>query len=305
MMPPLKTPLTGRRAALAKWVEGKQVTRFITALIVLNAITLGMETSRSIMEAIGPALLILDKAILAVFVVEVLIKLYAYRWSFFRSGWNVFDFLIVGIALMPASGSLSVLRAFRILRVLRLFSVVPAMRRVIQALFHAIPGMTSVVALLIVVFYVAAVLSTKLFGLSPVASEDTVEWFGTIGASMYTLFQIMTLESWSMGIVRPVMEEFPLAWVFFVPFVIFTSFAVLNLFIGIIVDAMQSIHHDEHEESESEIIEAGHQDTAQLSAEIQALRAEIRDLRSALAPATGAPTSAAPETDPDAEKDPS
>jgi len=282
MMPPMKKPLTGTRAKVAALVEGVPATRFITTLIIINAITLGLETSTVAMDAVGPFLLLLDRVILAVFVVELVAKLYAYRFAFFRSGWNVFDFVIVGIALMPATGTLSVLRAFRILRVLRLFSVVPAMRRVIQALLHAIPGMTSVVALLSVVFYVAAVLATKLFGLAPGASSDVVEWFGSIGASMYTLFQIMTLESWSMGIVRPVMAEFPLAWLFFVPFIILTSFAVLNLFIGIIVDAMQTIHQDDHKQAEEEIIEAGHADANKLAAEIQALRHEIGALREEL-----------------------
>ena len=190
------------------------------------------------------------------FVAELVAKLIVYRWRFFRSGWNVFDFIIVGISLVPASGNLSVLRALRILRVLRLLSVVPDLRKVIEALLRAVPGMSSIVAVLMLVFYVSAVLSTKLFGLE-VHPDDTAgdmqEWFGTIGASMYSLFQIMTLESWSMGIVRPTMELYPWAWVFFVPFIILTSFAVLNLFIAIIVNAMQSQHDAEQAEQTAAI----------------------------------------------------
>ncbi len=185
------------------------------------------------------------------FVIEICLKLYADRLSFFKSGWNIFDFIIVGIALVPASGPLSVLRALRVLRLLRLLSIVPQLRRVINAIGYSIPGMMSVIGVLMLIFYVSAVLTTKLFGTHP--DPQMQEWFGTIGSSAYTLFQIMTLESWSMGIVRPTMEIFPYAWVFFVPFIIITSFAVLNLFIGIIVDAMSSAQEKPREKSTQEI----------------------------------------------------
>ena len=146
--------------------------------------------------------------------------------------------MIVGIAWLPTSGALTVLRTLRILRILRLISVVPQMRRVVSAIGYSIPGMVSVVGVLGLIFYVAAVLATKLFGVHP--DPNMQEWFGTISASAYTLFQIMTLESWSMGVVRPTMTLFPWAWAFFLPFIIITSFAVLNFFIGIIVDSMQT-----------------------------------------------------------------
>lgn len=108
----------------------------------------------------------------------------------------------------------------------------------VSAIGYSIPGMVSVVAVLGLIFYMAAVLATKLFGIHP--DPNMQEWFGTISASAYTLFQIITLESWSMGVVRPTMTLFPWAWSFFLPFVIITSFAVLNFFIGIIVDSMQT-----------------------------------------------------------------
>ncbi|MEL6290556.1 MAG: ion transporter [Pseudomonadota bacterium] len=223
----------------------------ITVLILINAVTLGLETVPSAMDRFGPALNALDFVILLIFTIELALKFYAYRWDFFKSGWNVFDLAIVTIAWMPATGGLSILRALRILRVLRLLSVVPQMRRVISAIGHSIPGMVAVIGVLGLIFYVSSVLATKLFGTHP--DPNMQEWFGTIGASGYTLFQIMTLESWSMGIVRPTMELFPYAWIFFVPFIIVTSFAVLNLFIGIIVDAMQAVHRLEDEaEAEAE-----------------------------------------------------
>jgi voltage-gated sodium channel len=224
------------------FLEGQNAQIFITVLIVLNGITLGLETVPSVAKAYGNWLYVFDQIVLVVFVLEILGKLFYRNWRFFLDGWNVFDFIIVGIALVPATGGFAVLRSLRILRALRLLSVVPSMRRVVQALLTAIPGIGSVSLLILLIFYVGAVISTKVFG------SDFSEWFGTIGASMYTLFQIMTLESWSMGIVRPVLELFPMAWVFFIPFILITSFTVLNLFIGIMVDALQSQHVVEQKE---------------------------------------------------------
>ncbi|MEL6978303.1 MAG: ion transporter [Pseudomonadota bacterium] len=238
--------MTTSRERVAAFVEHKKFTSFITWIILLNAVTLGMETSQNIYNAYGGWLLAVDKIILIIFTIELLLKFYAYRWDFFRSGWNWFDLIIVAISWLPAQGPLAILRALRILRVLRLLSVSPQLRRVIAAVGHSIPGMMSVISVLAIVFYISSVLATKLFGTHP--SPEMQEWFGTIGASAYTLFQVMTLESWSMGIVRPVMEHFPWAWAFFVPFIFVTSFAVLNLFIGIIVDAMQSSHDDAEKE---------------------------------------------------------
>ena len=267
---------------LQRVLESVGFQRFIIGLICFNAVTLGLETSRSAMAAAGDWLVAIDRVILGVFVAELVAKLIVYRWRFFRSGWNLFDFVIVGISLVPASGNLSVLRALRILRVLRLLSVVPDLRKVIEALLRAVPGMSSIVAVLMLVFYVSAVLSTKLFGLDvhpDDAAGNMQEWFGTIGASMYSLFQIMTLESWSMGIVRPTMELYPWAWVFFVPFIVLTSFAVLNLFIAIIVNAMQSQHDAEQAEQTAAIREAEAEHSDLVMAELAALRADIAGLR--------------------------
>lgn len=233
----MHSSLTGQRAKIAQIVEGRFVTIFITCLILINAVTLGLETNQATVSSFGPALYWIDKVILVIFTIELSLKFYAYRLSFLRSGWNLFDLAIVTIAWLPTSGALAVLRALRILRVLRLISVVPQMRRVVSAIGHSIPGMVSVVGVLGLIFYVAAVLATKLFGTHP--DPYMQEWFGTISASAYTLFQIMTLESWSMGVVRPTMALYPWAWAFFLPFIIITSFAVLNFFIGIIVDSMQ------------------------------------------------------------------
>jgi len=242
--------LSDKKSSLAAFLESDRFTIALTALILINAATLGLETSATAMDRFGGLLKAVDLIILIIFTLELCLKFYVYRADFFRSGWNVFDLAIVSIAWLPATNGLSILRALRILRVLRLLSVVPQMRRVIGAIGHAIPGMISVIGVLSLLFYISAVLATKLFGQD--ADPNMQEWFGSIGASAYTLFQIMTLESWSMGIVRPTMELFPYAWIFFVPFIIVTSFAVLNLFIGIIVDAMQTAHAAEEQENELE-----------------------------------------------------
>ena len=270
--------LQGSRQRISEFVEHPKFTIFITTLIFINAITLGLETDASITRHFGGWLSKIDRLILALFTVELALKFYAYRFSFFRSGWNIFDFVIVFIAWLPTTGALSVLRALRILRVLRLLSVVPQMRRVISALGHSIPGMISVVGVLCIIFYVSAVLTTKLFGSHP--DPDLQEWFGTVGASAYTLFQIMTLESWSMGIVRPVMEHYPYSWIFFVPFIIVTSFAVLNLFIGIIVDAMQIVQQETRQIDKSEIKEFTHSELLSLHERFDELHAELIKVKS-------------------------
>lgn len=231
-------PVFFSKTKVAEFVESKFVTFGITVLILINAVTLGMETDKELSAQVGAVLNWIDRTILIIFSIEIALKFYAYRLRFFRSGWNVFDLLIVAIAWMPTNGALSVLRTLRILRVLRLISVVPQMRRVVSAIGYSIPGMVSVISVLGLIFYVSAVLATRLFGTYP--DPNMQEWFGSIGASAYTLFQIMTLESWSMGVVRPTMNLFPWAWTFFLPFIIITSFAVLNFFIGIIVDSMQT-----------------------------------------------------------------
>ncbi len=202
-----------------------------------------------------------------------MLKLFIYRLSFFRAGWNVFDFIIVGIALIPASGPLAVLRTLRILRVLRLVSVIPSMRRVIAALLHAIPGMASIMAVLMVIYYVCSVLATKLFHAHP--DPDVARQFESIAASMYTLFQIMTLEGWSQEIVRPVMDVYPYSWLFFIPFIIVTSFAVLNLFIGIIVDAMNIIHEQDKDYTGKE----RRKKPSELTSEVRAMREEMDELK--------------------------
>jgi len=227
------------RTRLKKWLESPRVGAFIITVIVVNAITLGLETSEQAMALAGPLILAIDRICLSIFVIEILTKLVAYRGRFFLNGWNVFDFIIVAIAFVPNAGGLSVLRALRILRVLRVISVAPRLRRVVEGFVTALPGMGSVFLLMALIFYIGSVMATKLFATS------FPEWFGSLALSAYSLFQIMTLESWSMGIVRPVMEVYPYAWMFFVPFIMITTFAVVNLLVGLIVNSMHDAHAEE------------------------------------------------------------
>jgi len=223
------------RLALARWVESPRVAGFLIGVILLNAVILGLETNADLMARSGPLLVALDRACLAVFLLELVGKLLAFRGLFWRSEWNLFDFVVVAVALVPGAGPWAVIRSLRVLRVLRLLTMVPSLRKVVAAFLHAIPGLGGVLAVMAVFFYTASVLATNLFGAA------FPGWFGTIGRSLYSLFQVMTLESWSMGIVRPIMEQFPHAWAFFVPFIILATFTILNLFIGIIVSTMQEL----------------------------------------------------------------
>ncbi len=259
------TPTVGNiRQRVDHWVESSAVQRFVVVVILANAVILGLETTTWGHETAGTWLSWLDKACLVVFVVEITAKLIGKGFSFFRSGWNVFDLLVVAIALVPSTGGFAVLRT---LRVLRLVSLVKRLRFVVEALVGAVSGIMSIGALLVLIFYVGSVMATSLF------SETFPEWFGSIASSAYSLFQIMTLESWSMGIVRPVMEVHPWAWAFFVPFIVLSAFAVLNLFVAVIVDSMQNLRENPEAWSDRPEGEKESQD------EIAALRAQVSSLQ--------------------------
>lgn len=264
------------RNQILLFIEHPYVQRFIITLILFNAVLLGLETSSTVMQQAGSVIRVVDQVILALFVIEIVLRIYAYRLAFWRDPWSLFDFIVVAIALIPASGPFAILRALRVLRVLRLMSMVPSMRRVVGALLAAIPGLGSIGLMLMVFYYVFAVIATNLFGTSH------PEWFGTLGHSLYTLFQIMTLESWSMGIARPVMEQFPYAWAFFVPFILIATFTMLNLFIAIIVNAMQSYSAAEHQETVEALQQTQENIETDLHKEMRVLRDEIKELKQLL-----------------------
>lgn len=258
-------PAPGLRARARALIEHPRLDQAIVALIVANAITLGLETAPAIVTRFGDVLQVIDRTVLSVFVAELLLRLFVYRSHFFHDPWRVFDFVIVGIALMPASGAFSVLRALRVLRVLRLVSMVPSMRGVVSALLAALPGMASIISLMALVLYVSAVMATQLFGvIAP-------EFFGSLGASLFTLFQVMTVEGWP-EIARGVMAQSPYAWIFFVTYLLIATFMVLNLFIAVVVNAMQS-------QVAEDLKGEGAAHTQSILDELRALRREIEALR--------------------------
>ncbi|WP_425412460.1 ion transporter [Lentzea jiangxiensis] len=250
-------------------VDAPWFTKVITAVILVNAVTLGAETSPELMASYGDVLHLVDRLALTVFVVELALRFGACGRDFFRDPWNWFDTIVVGVTLLPASGMFSVLRALRVLRVLRLVSVVPSMRRVVSALLTALPGMASITALLALVLYVSSVIATKLFsGVAP-------GYFGDLGDSLFTLFQVMTGEAWS-EVARHVMAEKPFAWIFFVGYLAVTTFTVLNLFIAVAVSAMQTQMAEEHAEHDREEMAA----TMEILTEVRRLREDVEALRS-------------------------
>lgn len=264
-------------AWLSPVVNDPRTERVIMALIVVNAVILGLETSKSAMAAYGRLLEVLDHVILAVFVIEIAARVVVHRFAFFRDPWSVFDFAVIGIALVPATETFSVLRSLRVLRVLRLITGVPTLRRVVAGLLAALPGMGSIVFLIGLIYYVFAVMATKLFG------DDSPSLFGTLADSLFTLFTVMTLEGWVNDVAKPVMEKHPYAWVFFISYIVVTTFMVLNLFIGVVVNAMQeeaSKAEAVEREAEREMIQ---EEAAPILAEVKGLRAEVAELRAELA----------------------
>jgi voltage-gated sodium channel len=272
----------GLRAELRNFINHRYFQRFIILLIIFNAVTLGMETSQEIMATHGLLLHRIDMTVLAIFVAELIIRMIAMGRSFFKDPWCLFDFFVVAIALIPHSGELAILRTLRILRVLRLISVIPSMRQVVVGLISSLSGIAAVSMILMIVYYVFAVIATKLF------SDYSYELFGTLGSTLFTLFQIMTLEGWS-DIARPIMQMHPNAWIFFVTYILISTFTMLNLFIGVMVNAMQHVSWSGQERRKNGFIGVDRarelfkattiEANAELKAEIGKLKQEIADLQ--------------------------
>lgn len=248
------------------FVDNVVVQYAIVVLIVLNAALLGLETNAEIMQAYGTELVFIDHTILGIFILELVLLIIARGMDFFKDPWSVFDFIVIAIALVPATESLSVLRALRVLRVLRLINKFDSMRKVVGGLLSCLPSLASVVSLILIIFYVSAVIATNLFG------QEFPELFGGMGNTAFTLFQVMTLESWSDGIARPVMEKFPHAWIFFIFFILIATFVIVNLFIAVIVDSLTSGSSGEDNQATREKFDY-------LQTEMQAMRQELKELK--------------------------
>ena len=214
------------------FVECRPFQWAILAVILFNSLLFGLQTSQEIIQRHGVALRCLDQICLWIFVVELCLKMLAYGTRFPRDPWNIFDFLIVAVSFAPDMGMFSSLRLFRVLRVFKLVSGMRHMRIIISAIMRSLPGVSWAGLLLLLVYYVYGIIGTNLFGSSFPA------WFGDLGKSAYSLFQVMTLESWSMGIARPVIAKFPYAWVYFVTYILLSSFIVMNIVVGIVLNSI-------------------------------------------------------------------
>ncbi|WP_058306201.1 ion transporter [Gracilibacillus massiliensis] len=253
---------------LSKFVMDTRFNRFITALIIFNAVLIGLETFPTIYQQYHTYFVVIDLIILAIFTLEVVLKIMVLKKSFFTNGWNIFDFVIVlGSLILYSTPFVSVLRIFRVLRVFRTITTIPTLRRIVAALFMAVPTISSVLLIMTIIFYVYAILGTSFYG------DISPEYFGDIFLSFVTLFQIFTLESWASGIFRPIFAEEPWSWLYFLSFIVIATFIMINLIVGEIVNNAQKIT-DDFEEETDEIKE----DTS----EIKELRKEIREIKEML-----------------------
>jgi len=260
------------RLVYARWFQ-----TMITICIILNAVQLGLDTWPWWSAKMGKFSDFSDKVFIWIFAFEIILKLLSDKHRFFLSSWNIFDFFVVAVSFVPGRGAFSILRAFRVFRTLRLLNKFQRLRLITESLINSIPSIGWICLLLSLWFYICSVIATNLF------SRAFPEWFGTIPLSMYSLFQIMTLESWSMGIVRPVMREFPYAWMFFVPFIIFATYTVMNLFIGILVSAISEIQSEKRmSDAAAAAAEKESKDSsvdAEILAQLKAMRSEIQELK--------------------------
>ena len=252
----------------SQWVQG-----IVTVCIILNSIQLGLDTSQWWSSRMGSLSDMTDKIFIWIFAFEILLKLLSDKHRFFFSTWNIFDFIVVAISFVPGNGTFSILRTFRIFRTFRLLNKFQRLRLITESLISSIPSIGWICVLLSIWFYICSVIATNLF------RNAFPDWFGSIPSSMYSLFQIMTLESWSMGIVRPVMREYPYAWLFFIPFIIFATYTVMNLFIGILVSAISDTQEEKKKIAAEEREANASSLDMEILAELRAMRQEIQTLK--------------------------
>lgn len=261
---------------LYAFVESKKFHDFIIVVIFTNSVIIGLETYSSIANSfIGSMLNIVDQICLVIFVIELILKFAAYRFIFFKSPANIFDFFIIFISILSNLFFLSIFRVFRVFRVfrtlrsLRLLRIVSGLERLktlVVALEKSLASIVWTVLLLGVVYYILAVVGVGLFG------EKFPDLFGTLGKSFFTLFQIMTLDSWAMSVCLPIMEEYPLAWLYFVPFVVVSAFVMMNLVVGILVN---TIAEATDESKKEKILENEDAIGSTLLAEIEVLKNQM------------------------------
>lgn len=226
-------------------VEARGFEPWMIGLILFNGVLIGLETSHEIVAAYGDWLQLGNDLILVVFILEAALKLTAVapRLSlYFGNGWNLFDFSIIVLSLLPSTEEFAlVARLVRVLRVLRLVSAMPQLRLIVATLVRSIPSMGHVVTLMSIIFYIYAVTGFHLFH-----EHDTERW-GTLGASLLTLFGIVTLEGW-VQVMETALEVHAWAWIYFVSFVLIGTFVMLNLFIAVVINNLEASKAAELEE---------------------------------------------------------
>ena len=257
------------RDRLRLFFESSFFQRLIIGIIMLNSILIGAETSERVMSSVGNYIDFFDLLILVLFTMEIVLKIFVYRTDFFRSSWNLFDFFIVAISIIPAAGSFSVFRALRIIRTLRLLKSIPKLRLIIESLLKSIPSIGWISVLLAIVYYTFAVIGVNIFG------EAYPEYFGGLGASFFTLFQIMTLESWSSAIARPIMDGVPFAAIYFISFILIATYTTLNIFIAIVVNTMNEVSLKDLQEEEEHIKDFVKEENTKLHDRLQGLESKI------------------------------
>ena len=273
-----------KQSTIKRFVEHPFTQRFIIFLIILNSILIGLETSPVYMEHFGFYIDQIDKIILFIFVAEIFLKLYAYGWRFFGSAWNLFDSAVILVSVIPSIGaSFTVLRALRILRTLRLLNNIPKLKIIIESLLHAIPSIGWIAVLLTIIFYIFAVIGNNLF------ATAHPEYFGSLTGSLFTLFQIMTLESWSSGIARPIIGEMPFASIYFVIFILIATYTTLNIFIAIVVNTMNELHRAGLNEEEEHIKKFVHSEHERLNNQIADMKSELSEIKELLKQQTAKP----------------
>ena len=231
---------------MRKIVDSRIFRSAVFGVILLNAVILGLETSPVIKSYAGDALDVLDKICIGFFVVELIMRLCAYRINFFKSGWNIFDLLIVICSLITtidAISSMRVIRLFRELRTIRLISGLKTMQIIVNAIVKSLPSLAYTACLMLILYYVYAVIGVDLYGKS-----NPVE-FGSIFSTMITLFQLMTFDGWATDLMRPMMELHPYCWMYFVSFVILSAILMLNIVVGIAVNFVSDSYASKREDS--------------------------------------------------------
>jgi voltage-gated sodium channel len=218
--------------------EHRVFQNLIVAAILLNTTALALETDQNLAAQFKSLFVQANIFFSVVFVTEIILKMVAQRGNFFRDGWNIFDFIIVSFTVLPIAGNLSAMRALRVIRLLRLTSAFPSLRRTVETIFRAIPGVSSILIIFVLIYIVASIMGTLMF------QDILPEYFGNLVKTAFSLFQIMTLEAWASDIVRPIIEQVPWSSTFFVIFIIATNFILINFFVAVFIEATNSSDND-------------------------------------------------------------